>query len=191
VFANGGNAAPPYGITQIANSAGEIVYEHSRDDRAPERVLPEQTVAQMNGMLVQVPEWGTGRAAKLDGIPTAGKTGTTSSFRDGWFVGFTGNFVGAVWFGNDNYEATDDLTGGTLPAQTWNQVMTAAHQGAAIRPIPYVDRPEYEALVAAPAIAAAAPGTNAPQPAMVLPAGVQRQLEELGRLFAAPAAAAP
>jgi penicillin-binding protein 1A len=138
-----------------------------------------------------VPEWGTGRAAKLDGIPTAGKTGTTSSFRDAWFVGFTGNFVGAVWFGNDNYDATEDLTGGTLPAQTWNQVMTAAHQGAVIRPIPYVDRPEYEALVAAPVVAAVAPGGGAQQPAATLPAGLQRQLQELGRLFAAPEAVAP
>jgi penicillin-binding protein 1A len=186
VFANGGDRVPPYGIATIVNSAGNVVYDHGRDEPAPERVLPELTVAQMNGMMVQVPEWGTGRAAKLEGIPTAGKTGTTSSFRDAWFVGFTGNFVGAVWFGNDNYDATNDLTGGTLPAATWNQIMTAAHQGVAIRPIPYVDRPEYEALAAAPVVAAAAPGAGLPQPELAPPPGVQRQLQELGRLLATP-----
>jgi penicillin-binding protein 1A len=79
---------------------------------------------------------GTARRAALDGIPTAGKTGTTNAYRDAWFVGYTGNFTCAVWFGNDDYSATNRLTGGALPAQTWHDIMTAAHQGVEIKEIP-------------------------------------------------------
>jgi len=76
---------------------------------------------------------GTARRAALDGIPTAGKTGTTNSYRDAWFVGYTGNFTCAVWFGNDDYSPTNRMTGGSLPAQTWHDIMTVAHQGIEIK----------------------------------------------------------
>ncbi|MGV8840083.1 MAG: transglycosylase domain-containing protein [Bauldia sp.] len=186
VFANGGMAAPAFGIETIVNSQGVTVYRHD-DALPPERVLPEEVVAEMNGMMVQVPEWGTGRGAKLEGIPTAGKTGTTSSFRDAWFVGFTGNYVGAIWFGNDNYTETANLTGGTLPAQTWKAVMTTAHAGIDLVPIPFVERPEYEA--ARVARAAAADAAIAALPVIALPPpplgeAAQAQLEALGALLA-------
>jgi penicillin-binding protein 1A len=141
VFASGGYKATPYAFTQIINSRGDIVYDRRRDAPPPEHVLDEKTVTAMNGILVQVPEWGTGRRAKLDGIRTAGKTGTTSAYRDAWFVGFTGNYVAAVWFGNDNYAPTRRLTGGILPAQTWKQFMTFAHQGVELKAIPMIDDP--------------------------------------------------
>jgi penicillin-binding protein 1A len=73
--------------------------------------------------------------APLDGIPTAGKTGTTNAYRDAWFVGYTGNFTCAVWYGNDDYSATNRMTGGSLPAQTWHDIMVAAHQGVEIKEI--------------------------------------------------------
>ena len=141
VFASGGYKATPYAFTQIVNSRGEVIYDRKRDLGPPERVLDEATVTAMNGILVQVPEWGTGRRAKLDGIRTAGKTGTTSAYRDAWFVGFTGNFVAAVWFGNDGYQPTRRLTGGTLPAQTWKEFMTFAHRGVELKPIPFIEDP--------------------------------------------------
>ncbi len=141
VFANGGFKATPYPFTQIINGQGDVLYDRKRDAPPAERVLDDKVVAEMNSMLVQVPEIGTGKRAKLDGIRTAGKTGTTSAYRDAWFVGFTGNYAAAVCFGNDGYAPTRRLTGGILPAMAWKQFMTYAHQGVELKPIPFVDPP--------------------------------------------------
>ncbi len=74
----------------------------------------------------------------IEGVPAAGKTGTTNAFRDAWFVGYTGNFTAGVWFGNDDYSSTNRMTGGSLPAMTWRAIMVAAHQGVEIKDIPGV-----------------------------------------------------
>ena len=89
-------------------------------------------------MLNKVVEEGTGKRAMLDGIRAAGKTGTTNGYRDAWFVGYTGNLVAGVWFGNDDHTSTNNMTGGTLPAMTWKEVMAFAHQNLELRPIPGV-----------------------------------------------------
>ena len=190
VFANGGTRAVPYAFTQIINSAGEVVYDRAGDAPPAARVMLAETIATMNNLLVQVPEWGTGRAAKLDGIPTAGKTGTTNSFRDGWFVGFTGNYVAAVWFGNDNYAPTNNLTGGSLPARTWNRFMTFAHQNVEIVAIPFVDHEEYLAMPQ-PEITEIEPdpGLEVDEPA--LPPELRDRLIDLGNLLGPSDDAAP
>ena len=92
----------------------------------------------MNMMMSKVVEQGTARRAILDGIKAGGKTGTTNAYRDAWFVGFTGNFIAGVWFGNDDFTPTNKLTGGALPAQTWHTVMEYAHQGIELKPLPGV-----------------------------------------------------
>ena len=138
-FMSGGKKLDVHTILQIHDTNGNLLYDVKKDGPKKTRALKDTTVAAINKMLVQVPEWGTARRAKLDGIRAAGKTGTTQAYRDAWFVGYTGNFVAAVWFGNDNYTPTKRLTGGRLPAMTWKKFMTFAHQNIEIRPIPYVD----------------------------------------------------
>ena len=87
-------------------------------------------------MMNKVVEAGTARRAILDGIKAAGKTGTTNAHRDAWFVGYTGNFIMGVWYGNDDYSPMHQMTGGSLPAQTWHDIMEFAHQGVELRNIP-------------------------------------------------------
>ncbi len=141
VFPAGGISSDRHGVTQIINYGGEVLYDHHVDAPPRKRVLSVEATRSMNSILVQIPEWGTGRRAKLDNIRTAGKTGTTQAYRDGWFIGFTGNFTTAVWFGNDDFTTTNRMTGGSLPAMTFKQLMTYAHQGIELRPIPYIDDP--------------------------------------------------
>jgi penicillin-binding protein 1A len=135
VFANGGKRATPYATFEVRNSQGDVVYRHDRDSPQPQ-VLEPRVVADMNFMMTKVVEEGTARRAALEGIRSAGKTGTTNAYRDAWYVGYTGNLVAAVWYGNDDHTSTKDMTGGTLPAMTWKEVMSFAHQNMEIRPIP-------------------------------------------------------
>jgi penicillin-binding protein 1A len=100
--------------------------------------LPVPVVDGINTMLNSVAENGTGRRALIDGVKIAGKTGTTNAYRDAWFMGFSGNFVGGIWMGNDDYMPTRRMTGGSLPAMTWKQIMAYAHQGVELKPIPGV-----------------------------------------------------
>ncbi len=104
--------------------------------RSRRRPFPASVAADMADMMSHVVSEGTARRAALDGIPTAGKTGTTNAYRDAWFVGYTGNFTCAVWYGNDDYSPTNRMTGGSLPAQTWHDIMVVAHQGVEVREIP-------------------------------------------------------
>jgi penicillin-binding protein 1A len=135
-FANGGFVGTRHGITQLRDRSGHLIYDYVRDNPAPRRVLSEKADHSMNQMMALVPEAGTGRRAALPGIRSAGKTGTTQSYRDAWYVGFTGNYTAAVWLGNDDFSKSNDMTGGSLPAMTWQRLMTYVHQNVTLRPIP-------------------------------------------------------
>jgi penicillin-binding protein 1A len=132
-FPNKGKAVTPHAVLEVRTGAGDLVWRWDRDGPKPRQAIPASVAADMAGMMSHVVSEGTARRAALDGIPTAGKTGTTNSYRDAWFNGYTGNFTCAVWFGNDDYSPTNRMTGGSLPAQTWHDIMAVAHQGIEIK----------------------------------------------------------
>ena len=133
VFANGGKRAPPFAAIEIRNSRGDTIYRRDTDGPAYEQVIPADKIAEMNNLLKEVVAGGTARAAQLDGVVAAGKTGTTNAYRDAWFDGFTGNYVCTVWFGNDDDTSMNNMTGGSLPARTWHEIMAYAHQGIELK----------------------------------------------------------
>ena len=153
-FPNKGKAVTPHAILEVRTGAGELVWRWDRDGPQPRQIIPASVAADMAGMMSHVVSEGTARRAALDGIPTAGKTGTTNNYRDAWFVGYTGNFTCAVWYGNDDYSPTNRMTGGSLPAQTWHDIMMAAHQGVEVKPIPGVEVPAKPSAANAAALAA-------------------------------------
>lgn len=132
-FPNRGKAVTPHAVLEVRTGAGDPVWRWDRDGPKPRQAIPANIAADMAGMMSHVVSEGTARRAALDGIPTAGKTGTTNAYRDAWFVGYTGNFTCAVWYGNDDYSPTNRMTGGSLPAQTWHDIMVTAHQGVEVK----------------------------------------------------------
>jgi penicillin-binding protein 1A len=136
VFPTGGFESRRHGITQIMDYDGKVLYDFDRDAPPAKRVLSQQAADSMNQMLTRIPYYGTARKAQVDGVLTAGKTGTTQAYRDAWFCGYTGNFAAAIWFGNDDYTSSNNMTGGSLPAMTFKLLMDYAHQGIERRDIP-------------------------------------------------------
>ena len=133
-FASGGRAALPYGIIEIRDRNGAVLYKRQGDGGG--QVIAPELAGEMNMMLAGVIAHGTGRAAQLD-RPVAGKTGTTQDSHDAWFVGYTADLVAGVWLGNDDNAAMNRVTGGTLPARTWHAFMAQATQGMPVRPLPH------------------------------------------------------
>ena len=132
-FASGGDGAWPYGIVEVKDRNGTVIYR--RTGSGPGRVVAPEIAGAMNGLLSGVIDRGTGRAAQLD-RPAAGKTGTTQDYRDALFVGYTADLVTGVWFGNDDDSPMNKVTGGSLPARAWHSFMAEATRGTAARPLP-------------------------------------------------------
>jgi len=131
-FANGGNGVQPFGVVRIKTRSGRILYEHRATSA---EVMSANDDMQMTRLMLAVTDHGTGKSARLEDRPTAGKTGTTQDFHDAWFVGFTADLVCGVWVGNDNNAPMVKATGGTLPAHVFHAFMTAAEQGLPVRPL--------------------------------------------------------
>jgi penicillin-binding protein 1A len=135
-FANGGERAHAYGVERIRTATGRVLYDHGAVAAPREPVIGSPALPYMIEMLRQVIASGTGGRAKLAGYDLAGKTGTTSDYRDAWFIGFTGGFTAAVWLGKDNNTPMIKVTGGGAPAEIWHNFMAAALPRLAAKPIP-------------------------------------------------------
>ena len=135
-FVNGGKKVVAYAAIEIRNSRGDVLYRHDRDAKPQEQAVPFAKVVELATMMKRVVEEGTGKRAQLgEGIDVIGKTGTTNGYKDAWFCGYSGVMGGCVWYGNDDNEPMNNMTGGTLPAGTWHDIMAYAHQGIALKPI--------------------------------------------------------
>ena len=135
---NGGSSVRPYGFTSLT-LAGEREPLMTIGGGIGERVISEQAAHQLVWMMNQVIEapYGTGRRAALpDGREAAGKTGTTTSARDAWFVGFTADYVVGVWMGNDDNSPLTGVSGGGLPADIWRETMVRINQGRPLTRLP-------------------------------------------------------
>jgi penicillin-binding protein 1A len=121
--ANRGVAVAPYGISRVVTVNGRELYRHDAPDQ---RVLVAPWVAaEMTDLLQSAVLTGTGRAAQI-GRPVAGKTGTTTSNKDGWFIGFSSGLTTGVWMGRDDAKPVGGLYGGTAPARAFHDFMSVA-----------------------------------------------------------------
>src|SRR4029077_7406993 len=150
-------------------ASGEVLYNHDRDAPPRKQIFQRKSVEMLNTMMQQVVQAGTARAAILDFTYSIGKTGTSSNFRDAWFMGMTGQYVAGVWLGNDDFTPMARVTGGSFPAQTWHNFIVAAHDtdniaklpGIAVHPVQVAEQAR---LAAAAAQNAAANPESPPAP---------------------------
>jgi penicillin-binding protein 1A len=143
VLSNGGNLATAHGITRIRTRTGQVLYQHRlREDGRRANVVGNPSLYYTNQMLRTVLTQGTGRGALIAGYDLAGKTGTTSDYKDAWFVGYTGGFTTAVWVGKDDNRPMRRVTGGGAPAAIWKTFMAAALPRLKVGPIPTGQIPE-------------------------------------------------
>ncbi len=128
-----GMSVAPFGIRKVTTTDGELLYSYRPD--TPQQLMPGYVAAGMTDLMQTAVNIGTGRAAQI-GRPVAGKTGTTSSNKDGWFLGFSSGITTGVWMGRDDAKAVPGLQGGAAPARAFAAYMKVA---TAKRPIEKFD----------------------------------------------------
>jgi penicillin-binding protein 1A len=153
---NGGSSVTPYGLVEL-KLKGEDEPLMGAGGGIGERVISENAAQLLTYMMAQVVENGTGKRARLDGRPAAGKTGTTTAGRDAWFIGFTADYVVGVWMGYDDNTPLKEVTGGGLPAEIWHEVMVRVNEGLPVSDLPMIipeprlpPQPEYPEYVEEP-----------------------------------------
>ena len=118
-----GTSIEPYGIMRVTTASGREIYRHERARSG--QLVPGYVAAGITDLLQTAVNTGTGQAAQI-GRPVAGKTGTTSSNKDGWFVGFSSGITTGVWMGRDDAKAVPGLQGGRAPARAFADYMKIA-----------------------------------------------------------------
>ncbi|TMV15618.1 transglycosylase domain-containing protein [Arenibacterium halophilum] len=132
---NGGSSVQPYGLVEL-KLLGDEAPLMGAEGGIGERVIRTEAAQQLIWMMQKVIDEGTGTRAAIPGWEAAGKTGTTSSYRDAWFVGFTADYVAGVWMGYDDNTPLTGVTGSGLPAEIWHETMVRVHEGLTPRPLP-------------------------------------------------------
>jgi penicillin-binding protein 1A len=136
-FANSGNRVDPYVILEVKTTDGTVLYQYRNAPPIP--VMNRRSLEEMNQMMFEVIQTGTGQRAQLDPRAAGAKTGTSQEWRDAWFVGYTADFVAGVWVGNDDNSSMTKVVGGGIPASIWKNYMLAAHRNIPIHPLPGID----------------------------------------------------
>jgi penicillin-binding protein 1A len=135
-FSNGGVFARGYAIERIRTASGRLLYDHGVGAQDKRPVIGQPALGEMIRMMRDVIGSGTGTRAAVPGYDLAGKTGTTSDYRDAWFIGYTGGFTTAVWVGKDDNTPMKRVTGGGPPAGIWRDYMVQALPRLKVQPIP-------------------------------------------------------
>ncbi|MBI5477438.1 MAG: penicillin-binding protein, partial [Deltaproteobacteria bacterium] len=126
-FANGGLKVPPIFVLKVVSRDGKVIEDHSAE-RPQERAIPAEVAYLVTDLMKGVVEYGTGKKARELGRPVAGKTGTSTGFRDAWFVGYTTDWLTGVWVGRDDFKPIAyNVTGGQFALPIWLRFMEAAH----------------------------------------------------------------
>ena len=133
-LANGGVYVEPVTFTKIVDSKGNVVLDSSQT-QIRRQVFKESTAWLVTDILTDAVKRGTGTAARLDNMTTAGKTGTNSENRGVFFTGYTPYYVSAIWVGHDNYKALSSTSGGKGAAPIFKDYMTKIHEGLENKPI--------------------------------------------------------
>ena len=135
VFASGGYKSKTTLIARVTDRNGNLILDNTPK---PELILDPIAVSYLTDTLRGVVTNGTATEAQMsDGRPVAGKTGTTSDFRDAWFVGYAPQLSVAIWIGNDDYSPmANGVTGGVYVAPIWRKFMERALAGQPIEQFP-------------------------------------------------------
>jgi 1A family penicillin-binding protein len=130
VFANGGAVTPSYGVTEIRDKGGRLIWKRRKPRRRQAITIDE--ASEMREMMVAVVERGTAHRVRIAKLHIAGKTGTTQNYRDAWFAGYTDKYTAAVWVGHDDFRSMHRVTGSGFPAEIWREALAPLYDEAAI-----------------------------------------------------------